>query len=144
MPRPAGDDKHIALLPLETGTVDNRRAASLEGVVDRATDVPMSQRLHTWPQHLNPGSERWHDRAARLRIDVFQRHVIERAGIHLRKVGKSTLGVGPLIGVHRRMLNDSFFAGRAQLADAVFKHSRVKYLSDCVGLIARWLKETAI
>src|SRR5579884_3407956 len=144
MPCPTGDDKHVTLLPLEAGAVNNRRAVSLEGVIDRTADVPMGLRLYSWAQHLNPGCERRHDRAARLWINVFQRHVIERAGIHLCKVGERTLGIGPLISVHRRMLNDSFLPGRTQLTDAIFEYRPVEHLSDCLDLTGRWLKEAGI
>src|SRR2546426_10613396 len=112
MPCPTGDDEHIALLPLEAGTVDNGRAAPLEGVIDGTADVPMGLCLYAWSEHLNPGCERWHDWATSLWINVFQRHIIERAGIHLGQIGERTLSVGPLVSVHRWMLNDSFLPGR--------------------------------
>src|SRR5260370_35161680 len=76
-----------------------------------------------------------------MRIDVLQRHIVEWAGIDLAQVIERALGIGPLIGKHRWVVNRSLLPGGTQLADAVFEHGFVERRGNVLGLAGLWLEE---
>ena len=144
VPAPGGDDEHIPLLPGKAHPIDDGLASPLKYVVDGTADVPVGLSLHGWSQHLNPAREGVHSRASRMRINVFQRYVIKGAGIHLRQVGERVLRIGPLVGVHGRMLHRTSLPGRLQLADTVFEHGTIESLGDFLRLVGIRFEETGI
>src|SRR5258708_4227606 len=79
-----------------------------------------------------------------MRIDVLQRHVVEWAGIDLGQVIERALGIGPLIGKHRWVVNRSLLPGGTQLADAVFEHCFVERRCNFLSLAGIWLEKAGI
>ena len=53
MPGPRGHHKEISLLPVKPLAVDDRMAASLEGVVDGAVNLPVGLGVNSGPDDLN-------------------------------------------------------------------------------------------
>ena len=79
-----------------------------------------------------------------MRIGVLQRHIVERAGVHLRQVAQRLFGRGPLVGMHGRILQGALLPGRTQLPDPVFEDRRTRSLCHCLCLLGIRLEETGV
>src|SRR6266705_1992750 len=87
--------EEVALLPADLDAVDDCRAPALERMVERDAGVAMRQRLHAWPQHLDPAAQRREHVPTRHRVRVLERDVVERAGIDTREIVEGPLGLLP-------------------------------------------------
>lgn len=97
VPDPWWDDEKIAGFPFELLAVDNAISLSLEDVVDGTVDLPMRSSSDPSSDELYPTGHGRQQRPTGVRIDIFQRHIIERVGARHGQLAYGFLCVLPFV-----------------------------------------------
>jgi hypothetical protein len=97
VPDPWWDDERIAGFPFELLAVDNAISFSPEDVVDGTVRLPMRSSSDPSSDELYPTGHGRQHRPTGVRIDIFQRHIIEGVGARRGQLAQGLLCTLPFV-----------------------------------------------
>ena len=81
VPMPAGNNKHVALGPVQALLVDDRVTRTAKNMIDRCVIVAMLSRMHAGAQLLRITGDGGHHRTAGMRIKIFEPEIVVKTGV---------------------------------------------------------------
>src|SRR4030095_10323142 len=113
MQRPRRQSDDVSFAPDEALPVDNRRAFPSNDVVDGAAGMAVRLRTFARAQHLRPTGHRRHNRAACLRMAVFEGDAVKGASLMFAQRAEGLPGAIPRAEQQRRRLRFLLHPSRA-------------------------------
>src|SRR5215510_6056608 len=121
MQRPGWERDDVALTPTELLAIDDRRTFAFDDIINCAAGMTVRLCAFFGSEQLRPAGHRRHNRAASLRVAIFQCYAVKWAPVLTPQRAKRGPSLFPRIKQERRGLGRFLHPGGVELAQTVHR-----------------------